>query len=514
MKATKYIVTSEKNLKFKYGKKFTAIQQALKKLIKADAARGIQTKVLYIDSPVSAKKAGIKSVHSTSPRDCKMAIDNLYSKQKPDYIAILGAQDIIPFQEINNPAGDDGDLTVPSDLPYACDAPYGKDVYKFIGPTRVVGRIPDVPQLNQVAYLERLLNNVANHKSIDADRYRKYFSVSAKVWRRSTQLSLNNMFGHNTDLLVSPLAAPKNGYHKTHLKPLTHFFNCHGASKDWYYYGQQGSSYPVALDTSNLAKKIGYGTVVAAECCYGAELVDPASNSNGNNLTHPRLSIANNYLMNDAIAFLGSSTIAYGPPASQGLADLITQFFIKNILEGMSSGRALAEARQRFISESGPDLDPYELKTLAQFYLLGDPSVRPTLPDEEAADSKAGNTTANDRKKMSMKGATIAQNNAPSKLVARASSLEGHEAVKKLMKQLRLQKVNSVMTFQVKPTSMMKSIAAKRTIGNHAKFHTFMNKKKSSVKIGARSVKIEANTVLVVKEMGKEILGWRYYAAK
>ena len=514
MKASKYIVTSEKNLEFKYGKNFPKIDQALKNLIKADLAKGIETSVLYIDSPKSAKKAGIKPVGSTTPRDCKIAIDNLYKSRSPDYIAILGSQDIIPFQEINNPVGDDGDAFVPSDLPYACDAPYSRDIYKFIGPSRIVGRIPDVPGVNDVRYLLRLLNNVAKHRPIDAARYRKYFSVSAKVWQRSTQISLNNMFGHHTDLLMSPLAAPKAGYLKTHLKPLTHFFNCHGASKDWYYYGQQGSSYPVALDTSNLVKNIGYGTVVAAECCFGAELVDPAFNSNGMGVNGQKLSIANNYLINDAIAFLGSSTIAYGPPDSQGLADLITQFFIKNILEGKSAGSSLAEARQRFISESGPDLDPYELKTLAQFHLLGDPSVRPALPDEASGDSKGGNTTANDRRRISMKGAAIAQNNAPSKPVSRVSSMRRNKTVKKLMKELKLHNINNVMTFQVKQTPTMKSLSAKNAIGRDTKFHTFMNRKKSSIKVAGKSVEIEANTVLVVKETGQEILGWRYYVAK
>jgi hypothetical protein len=52
-------------------------------------------------------------------------------------------------------------------------------------------------------------------------------------------------------------------------------------------------------------------------------------------------------LKNKALAFVGSSTIAYGPADGQGLADLITQDFIKGVLNGASTGRAFLEAQQR-----------------------------------------------------------------------------------------------------------------------------------------------------------------------
>ena len=59
-------------------------------------------------------------------------------------------------------------------------------------------------------------------------------------------------------------------------------------------------------------------------------------------------------------------------------ADLLIQFFFERVLAGASLGRALTEARQRFISTQ-PMYDPFNLKTLAQFILLGDPSTTPCL---------------------------------------------------------------------------------------------------------------------------------------
>src|SRR5713101_7104466 len=62
----------------------------------------------------------------------------------PQYIVLLGAVDVIPHQDLQNPAynpgrpDDDPDQIVPSDLPYACAAPYSQNAADFIAPARVV----------------------------------------------------------------------------------------------------------------------------------------------------------------------------------------------------------------------------------------------------------------------------------------------------------------------------------------------------------------------------------------
>jgi hypothetical protein len=94
--------------------------------------------------------------------------------------------------------------------------------------------------------------------------------------------------------------------------------------------------------------------------------------------------ICQRYLAQGAYGFFGSSTIAYGPEDSNGAADLITQYFLLAILEGASLGRAALMARQRFVAEVA-ELDPVDLKTLAQFNLLGDPSVHPAKVGNAAA---------------------------------------------------------------------------------------------------------------------------------
>src|SRR5262249_27581009 len=173
-----------------------------------------------------------------------------------------------------NPMAGDGDANVPSDLPYACDQPYSVDVQDFIAPTRVVGRLPNVTNDTSSSYLVGLLRTAANWTDRPASAYNGFLGISAQVWKKSSELSLDAIFGVHAGMKV----VPPDGYKWTTsvAKRLSHFVNCHGASADPHFYGQKGSSYPVAHSAAWMAGKVVEGTVMAAECCYGAELYDPA----------------------------------------------------------------------------------------------------------------------------------------------------------------------------------------------------------------------------------------------
>ncbi len=126
---------------------------------------------------------------------------------------------------------------------------------------------------------------------------------------------------------------------------------------------------PTALDSKDLRGRIREGTVAAVECCYGAELYDSVT------LELPT-SICQMYMGQKAYGYFGSTTIAYGPAEGNGAADLITQYFLLEVQAGHSLGLAALKAQQRYVQQVN-ELDPIDLKTLAQFYLLGDPSVQP-----------------------------------------------------------------------------------------------------------------------------------------
>jgi Peptidase family C25 len=496
MDPLKLIITSKGNLLKKYGKNFSKVVTLLNKLKKADKAKALRTEIAFIDDAASMKKLKVKkAAASLSQRECKKAVDALYTRWNPAYIVIFGAQDVFPFQDLANPA-DDEDKIVPSDLPYACSASYGTSVNIFTGPSRVVGRIPDVPGNGDMVYVTTLIENIIRHKPLHEVDYTSYFAVSANVWKRSTELSLKSMFGSTADLLISPPASGK--YPKTQLRQLTHFYNCHGASEDPNYYGQEGNNYPSALYSKDIVKKISFGTVVAAECCYGAQVYDPVKTGN------KYLSIANQYLLQHAIAFMGSSTIAYGPADSQGLADLITQYFIKHVLKGASSGRAMLEAQQEFLTNSGPDLDPYELKTLAQFYLLGDPSLQP-VDSALGKTISANNTMENRRMNLFHKGVGLKKSINPSVEITRRKhtySKELSEVVKKVkMDKSARERVYRIPTKTVPATGLSKSFMQQAV-----EYRAFIKESKSKGTSRFR--------VLVVKETNDHVLGWRVYVSR
>ena len=99
--------------------------------------------------------------------------------------------------------------------------------------------------------------------------------------------------------------------------------------------------------------------------------------------------ICQSYLAQGAYGYFGSTTIAYGPAEGNGAADLITQYFLLEVQAGHSLGLAALKAQQRYV-EQVDELDPIDLKTLAQFYLLGDPSVQPVKIDSATRTPPAG----------------------------------------------------------------------------------------------------------------------------
>lgn len=383
----KIIISNRSALLAKYGSKgLAAINKALTTLKSADKQRGIDSRVVYLDDAAMMKKLGGKAVSKASNRqENKAAVDVVFGKLMPDYLMILGAHDVVPHQDIANPAfdpeGEDDDRYAWSDLPYACDVSYSRDPARFVGPTRVVGRLPDLVSAHEPSYLIALLKTAARYKRRAPKDYAAYFGLSAAVWEGSSRMSLENAVGNSTGLRLSPAAGPRHPPNQ--LRARTHFINCHGGESSPEFQGEKGEQYFSALTTATLADKITEGTVAVAECCYGAQLYDALT-------LVIDLPICQSYLRQGAYGYFGSTTIAYGPEDDNGQADLVCQYFLRNVLAGASLGRAALMARQEFVANTG-QMDPVDLKTLAQFYLLGDPSIHPVAG---AAEPKQRGDTA------------------------------------------------------------------------------------------------------------------------
>jgi hypothetical protein len=389
--ATKLILTNRTALAGKYGADLGPIDAAVQKLIAADAARGLDSVYLAVDDPAATQQAGGAAVtDATDQQQNKRAIDSLYHAHMPDYLMLLGSCDVIPHQDLENPLHDaagsdfDPDATIASDLPYACDRPYSSAVSDFGQITRAVARLPDVTGGSDPAYLAGVLGTAAQAVTRPMASYKGYLGVSTQNWVTSTQQSLQLIFRDNADLQVAP---GSNGPQWTdqQLSALVHFFNCHGNPRDSRFYGQLGTLESPSHDAAYVAGKLREGTVAAMECCYGAQLYDPRGG---------QAPMANTYLASGAYGYLGSTDVAYGDQFATSCADNLSAMFLGNILNGASLGRALLQARQSYLQSCGSASEPHNAKTLAQFILLGDPSIQPVVAGDSLAPLAEGGTPA------------------------------------------------------------------------------------------------------------------------
>jgi hypothetical protein len=252
------------------------VEKAVRRLIAADAKRGFKSRLVYLDDTRAMRTFRGKAVNDrTDERQNKEAIDAIFRGANPDYLMILGATDVVPHQDMTNPAfdsPDDPDKYAYGDLPYACDADYSHDIATFKGPTRVVGRLPDLTGAHDPSHVIALLAAAKDYRSLDVTDYGTYFGLSTQSWHKSTELSLFNVFGNSAAISLAPPDGPRHPAGR--LSPLGHFINCHGSPADPNFYGQKGNSYPVSLSSDALKGKIKRGTVAAVECCYGAQMYD------------------------------------------------------------------------------------------------------------------------------------------------------------------------------------------------------------------------------------------------
>jgi hypothetical protein len=386
----KVVLTNRNAAKAKYGASgWRRIRAAVTTLVKADAARGIATRFFALDSAADCRNVGATPITEAGDAEkVKATIDSIFATRNPAYLMLLGGPELVPLVNLANPlwTGDpshDPDPTVPSDLPYACDSPYTLTASSYRGPTRVVGRLADLTGDTDPEALLVQLHHAATAGSVRRASPEPVFAVSAKVWVGSTTKSVAGLPDVSGAVRTSPTDGP--AWTAADVAPRVHFVNCHGAEFDPNWYGQVAPSnwnLPVAIAAANVTPSMVPGQVVAAECCYGTAHWHPSAAGG-------QASVALSYLLGGASGVFGSSTVAYGPASTTEYADVICRLFVEQVLGGASIGRAALVARQRFI-QSQAFLDPIDVKTLAQFALLGDPSAVPFVTGAGVAPGAGG----------------------------------------------------------------------------------------------------------------------------
>jgi hypothetical protein len=149
-------------------------------------------------------------------------------------------------------------------------------------------------------------------------------------------------------------------------------FNLHGGDRTHEWYGQVGSSIYSFKPRAFNRTVLNYGRVspyvLCTEACFGAR---PNIGADGDD------SMVVSALTNKCIAFVGSSRTAYGCPGVRGgqlsCADIIANSFTKYTAKGNTVGEAFLKALTDLCKGV---MEEAEIKTLAEFALYGDPSLR------------------------------------------------------------------------------------------------------------------------------------------
>ena len=374
------IMSSLEKLRGKYGVDGLAqLEARLEEYRAVLESQAIHSARVYVDDPtslssfhpsgLSLSERRLAPVDADDPGAVKRLLDALENEliasgQTLESVLILGGDTIVPFHRLDNPTyspGWDPDTKVLSDNPYAS----GDD--EVLIPERAVGRMPDGRSSDLGLLLAQLDAAIAHHTCLPRPFFN--FGYSAEVWQKASQAVYGAM-GKLLFLRLSPpwaLGTFSSGWLRRR-KLL--YFNLHGSEATPYWYGQRDASYPIAFSPRMIEEAEVNGAVVFSEACYGANIIHK----------DPDEAISLKFMQRGAACFVGSTKIAFGPaapPSSE--ADLIGLYFLGNVEKKMPFGQALKEAKIAFAQEMvrrQGGLDDDDEKTLLEFVLYGDPSLR------------------------------------------------------------------------------------------------------------------------------------------
>ena len=170
----KVVFTHVGALRAKYGSTgVSRLRAALRTMISNDRGRGVVTTVVDVSSAAALRPVGEPRIADAGDHDrFRRVLDAVCALAEPDYVLLYGGPDIVPLVPLANPMpAPDPDPDLPSDLPYAVPGGLtGLDATALVGPTRVVGRLPDTVGaggLDGAAAYARLTRSAARWRSVD-----------------------------------------------------------------------------------------------------------------------------------------------------------------------------------------------------------------------------------------------------------------------------------------------------------------------------------------------------------
>ena len=360
------IISSRQRLREVYGVGGARqVVTALRRLLAARAARGVATRLIWIEEGLpDLGVAGAAVEPAAISQQVGAVAATLGSRgSQLESVLIVGGPDIVPFYEVPNPTPYDGDGTVQSDSCYGASDPL-----ELVSEWSV-GRIPGAAG-GEPSLLLRLIDVAAAHRP-PADQGLKPFGYTTEAWRRAAAQVYAEIPGAGALLISPPLLATM--LDRKLLEGARRIYcNLHGVRDGPLWYGQPSDrrALVAALRPADLEGLDLRGAVVVSEACYGAAITGRDQ--------HTSLALA--FLARGAAGFLGATAISYGPPSPPpGEADLIALHFLRALrTPGATLGGALLAARSGMLRDTlaqQATLDEDDQKTLLEFVLYGDPTL-------------------------------------------------------------------------------------------------------------------------------------------
>ncbi len=312
----------------------------------------------------------------------------------PQYLFIIGGEDIIPMPEILNEVNvlfNIHDQRIPTDLPYAFTSIVSDDSIGFINGIAGkqvayhIGRLPlgtDASFNTLKQYLANASENMANGIPVQM-----VYAQCDPNWKRVSRMVAEDM--EALQLIPQIEADPSICYQNIFLSPYItcdtierafnpyanlFYFNLHGSNnEDDPRFGgnstdEEPRKYYHAISPESL-KTASFANIVVTEACYGAKYrMLPTDRS------MVQTAIAHNTLL-----YLGSSVIVYGqidpadprvqPSISGG--DFVAKNFMNSLINGMTAGEALTSIKTTLYNSKKMS----DLLAMIEFSLYGDPRL-------------------------------------------------------------------------------------------------------------------------------------------
>jgi hypothetical protein len=352
--------------------------------LSGSSEKAIPQSVFVVPPNMAAGLRSLLDAHAVTPLDiCVVSnpqemssrlrgLHAAYSGGGPNYICLIGNWSELPPARIPSPLDDDDEQFCLSDAVYgsaSLDEPRIGDFAEGC----TVGRIPtaDIDVVNRLLCYER--SSAVAPKAV-------HLAVSAECWADATLEIVKSQggrgllsrhvkapVGHNFVAEQSILLAPQWGasdlvsmLNKWKRDEQTLLFNVHGSADNPDWVGESVDGEYVRILSPGQVQDFS-GTILATEACYGGAL------------SYDSPSVVEDFFSRGGLAFLGSSTIAYGSSSEQlSGADLMVRYFIEAIQAGESFGRAHLFARAKTL-DGDPWEDDIARKTCLSFNLFGLP---------------------------------------------------------------------------------------------------------------------------------------------